>query len=408
MKILHTADWHLGKKLESFSRLEEQKAVLDEICGIANDHDVDVVVIAGDLFDTFNPPVEAVDLFYETLKRLSHDGGRAVVAIAGNHDSPERIEAPDPLARECGIIFSGFPNTQHRPFTLKTGLSLTQAEEGFVSLEVPGIQYPLRLLLTPYANEHRLKKFLGMGDSDAELRKVLQENWSNLAEKYCDDKGVNLLIAHLYLMHEGGKTLAEPEGEKPILYPGGAQAIYTTNIPEQIQYVALGHLHQQNLVYDQPCPVLYSGSPIAYSFSEAEQDKYVIITEIEPAKPAKWKTIKLTKGKKLLRKKFFSVKKAVEWMEQNPGCLLELTMTTNTYLTAQQRKALYATYDGIVTLIPDVWHTGSRQEEIQKSIDLEKNIEDLFIDYFNHKQNQPPSKELISLFREVLGVDEEE
>src|SRR5579872_1513255 len=108
MKILHTADWHLGKRLENFSRFEEQVEVLDEICQIADNESADVVIIAGDLFDTFNPTSEAVDLFYKTLKRLANDGKRAVVAIAGNHDSPERIEAPDPLARECGIVFAGF------------------------------------------------------------------------------------------------------------------------------------------------------------------------------------------------------------------------------------------------------------------------------------------------------------
>ncbi|NQX80640.1 MAG: exonuclease subunit SbcD, partial [Flavobacteriaceae bacterium] len=71
MKILHTADWHLGKKLENFSRLEEQHLVLDEICEKAENIEVDVVLIAGDIFDTFNPPTEAVKLFYRTVKRLT-------------------------------------------------------------------------------------------------------------------------------------------------------------------------------------------------------------------------------------------------------------------------------------------------------------------------------------------------
>ena len=72
---------------------------------LAEEHNVDAVLIAGDLFDTFNPSTEATELFYRTVHRLSKNGSRAVVAIAGNHDSPDRIEAPDPLARECGIIF---------------------------------------------------------------------------------------------------------------------------------------------------------------------------------------------------------------------------------------------------------------------------------------------------------------
>ena len=99
MKILHTADWHLGKKLETIPRIEEQKTVLEEICEIADREAVHAVLVAGDLFDTFNPSSEAEELLYKTLKRLSKNGRRAVIAIAGNHDSPKHIEAPDPLAR---------------------------------------------------------------------------------------------------------------------------------------------------------------------------------------------------------------------------------------------------------------------------------------------------------------------
>ena len=131
MKILHTSDWHLGKHLENFSRLEEQEAVLKEICDIATLEDVQVVMIAGDLFDTFNPSTEVVELFYRYLKKLTNNGKRAVIAIAGNHDSPERIEAPDPLARECGILFVGFPHAEVTPFELETGLKIQQSAPGF-------------------------------------------------------------------------------------------------------------------------------------------------------------------------------------------------------------------------------------------------------------------------------------
>ncbi len=131
MKILHTSDWHLGKRLENFSRLEEQQAVLNEICEIADNENVDAVLVAGDLFDTFNPPTEAVDLFYKTLKRLTNGGKRPVIAIAGNHDSPDRIEAPDPLARECGIIFTGYPNSVVPEFELETGLKILEIRRRF-------------------------------------------------------------------------------------------------------------------------------------------------------------------------------------------------------------------------------------------------------------------------------------
>ena len=133
MKILHTADWHLGKKLDNFSRLEEQIQVMEEIIEIADAQQVELVLIAGDLFDTFNPSVEAVELFYKTLKRLAKNGERAVVAIAGNHDSPDRIDAPDPLARECGIILIGHPNVEITPFELD-GFRVNRSDKGFIEL----------------------------------------------------------------------------------------------------------------------------------------------------------------------------------------------------------------------------------------------------------------------------------
>ena len=105
LKILHTADWHLGKRLQEYTRIAEQKLVLDEICQVADQEEVDLVLLAGDIFDAFNPSHESVELLYKTLRRLSKNGMRPVVAISGNHDSTQFVEAPDPLARELGILF---------------------------------------------------------------------------------------------------------------------------------------------------------------------------------------------------------------------------------------------------------------------------------------------------------------
>jgi DNA repair protein SbcD/Mre11 len=215
MKLLHTSDWHLGKRLDDFSRMEEQQAVLQEICEIAEREQVDAVLVAGDLFDTFNPPTEAVDLFYKTLKRLAADGKRPVIAIAGNHDSPDRIEAPDPLARECGIIFAGYPNSVVAPFELDSGLKVLQSDEGFLELQLPGTNIPLRILHTSYANEYRLKTFLGHENSEEELRTVLQEKWQKLAEQYCDETGVNILVSHLFMVKKGDELPEEPEEKSP-------------------------------------------------------------------------------------------------------------------------------------------------------------------------------------------------
>src|SRR5690606_13326483 len=140
---------------------------------------------------------------------------------------------------------------------------------------------------------------LGLENSEEELRQVLANRWKDLAETYCDDKGVNVLVAHLFVMKKGEETPEEPEDEKPILHVGGAQAIYSENIPPQIQYTALGHLHRFRVIDSSPCPVVYSSSPLSYSFAEAGQEKHVVIIDAEPAKKISYTAVALTKGKPL-------------------------------------------------------------------------------------------------------------
>jgi len=406
MKILHTSDWHLGKHLNNFYRHPEQQAVLQEICEIAEHEQVNVVIVAGDLFDTYNPPIESTELFYKTLKRLANNGKRAVIAIAGNHDSPDRIEAPDSLARECGILFAGYPNSVIAPLELESGLKVTESEEGFVCLKLPDIEESLRILLTPYANEFRLKTYLGEENAEEELRVVLQRKWTDLAVRYCDKNGVNILLSHLLVMKKGGDLPEEPEDEKPILHVGGAQVIYTENIPSQIQYTALGHLHRKQAVDPNSASIIYPGSPISYSFSEANQKKFVIIADINPGEIAKIQEIELSKGKRLLKKRSGNIEEAVDWLKENQNTLVELTMATETYLTSEERKRLYAAHDGIISLIPDVQNMGDLGENTKKVIDLNKSMEALFCDYFRHAKGQEPNESIMQLFKEVLSEED--
>lgn len=406
MKILHTADWHLGKRLEQFSRFREQEHVLAEICAIADVENVDAVLIAGDLFDTYNPASESVDLLYKTLKKLSNNGKRLVVAIAGNHDSPERIEAPDPLARECGIVFSGFPFTRVPEMCLETGLEILKSEPGFIEVKLPEIEYSLRLILTPYANEFRMKTYLGAGNADEEMRQLLQDHWSGLADAFCDAQGVNILLSHLYVMVKGGIPEEEPDDEKPILHLGGAQAIYTENIPPQVQYTALGHLHKNHYVDTSPCPVVYAGSPVSYSFSEADQDKFAVIIEARPGEPVKVRNVDLVSGKRLLRFRAEGMEEALEWLADHQDALVEITIVTNAFLTAADRKKLAQAHDGIVTILPEMQKVQS--ESSPKSvIDLGKDMETLFAQYFRSKNNIDPSEELLELFKEIKAEQTE-
>ncbi|GAB4403193.1 MAG: exonuclease SbcCD subunit D [Bacteroidia bacterium] len=408
MKILHTADWHLGKKLEQYPRMDEQRAVMDEICRIADREDPDVVLVAGDLYDQINPSVEATELLYLTLKRLADEGRRVVVGIAGNHDAPERIEAPDPLARACGIILTGYPDSEVRPFALAGGLEVLRSDKGFVELKLPRQAVPLRLILTPYANEVRLRKYLGADETL--LRETLAAYWQRLADTYCDPQGVNVLMTHLFMVapgQEAAMEAMEDEGEKPLRSVGGAQQVYTTDLPPGLDYVALGHLHSYIPLQLEPYPAIYSSSPLPYSIDDRQQDKYVVMVEIEPGSPATVRRVPLTSGRKVLRQYFDDVEAAVQWLHDHPGCLVECVVATDRHLTAQDRKRMLDAHDGVLRVVPQFNNPEMLRFTSGKQIDLSHNIEALFAQYFQHKQATPINEELLQLFREVLSEQPE-
>lgn len=405
IKILHTADWHLGKRLQEFSRLEEQKLVLEEIIQIADREEVDLVLLAGDIFDTFNPNHEAVELLYKTLKKLSKDGQRPVVAISGNHDSTQFVEAPDPLAREMGIFFYSRYDSVIPPGKLDNGIEVTISEPGFVEICLPKYNFPIRVILAPYANEVLLKTYLGEGDREAEFREVLANKWRKIADTYCDDKGVNLFMGHFFFMKEGGPVEPEPESERPILHVGGTQALFTHNIPNQIQYAALGHLHRYHAVGKNPFPVVYSSSPLAYSFSEADQQKQVIIIEAEPGTAVSYKAMGLEKGRPLYRKTFDDLPATLQWLEQNPYCFVEITFVTEHSIDAATRKAIMKAHDGIVSLIPQIKNPQGQDSLSLKVEDLGKDMVTLFNMYYKSEKGQEPNTELIGIFKEVISQE---
>jgi len=408
LKILHTADWHLGKRLQEYTRIEEQKLVLDEIIQIADQEKVDLVLLAGDIFDSFNPSHEAVELLYKSLRKLSNNGHRPIFAISGNHDSNQFIEAPDPLAREMGIFFYSRFDSVIPKGKIESGLEIIHSEPGFVEFSIPGHSIPIRLILAPYATELSLKTYLGEGDREKEFRAILSEKWSNLADRYCDENGINLFMGHFFFIQEGQPipTNAEPESERPILHVGGTQALFTQQIPPQMQYAALGHLHRYHAVSQKPCPVVYASSPLAYSFSEADQEKKVVIIEAEAGKPVSYTPIELKKGRPLYRVKFEQLQEALLWLEKHPNCFVELTYVTEQSIDASTRKALLKAHDGIVNLIPQIKNPRAQEDLSLKAEDLEKDMLALFQLYYQNSKGLEANEELMEIFKEIISTEE--
>lgn len=405
MRIIHTSDWHLGKWLNNVARIEEQKVVLDEICTLCDESHADAVIVSGDLYDTFNPPIEAQELLYKTLKRLTNNGTRPVIAIAGNHDSPERIESPDSLARECGILFVGYPNSKLTPFELESGLKITRTDPGFIELQTPSMATPLRIVTVPYANEYRMKSYMGCEDPEATMRETLQSQWAEIAHRYLDPKGVNILTAHLYVGKEGTPLPEEDLDEMKPINIGGAQVVYSHNFPNGLDYIALGHLHRKQTVDTHPCPIVYSGSPLAYSFSEANQKKTILCIDLEAGTPAIITPLKLKTPKMLVRKSFSNIAEAIDWLENNPEPLIELTIKTDVHLNTEDQKRLLQANPNIVNLILVLQKDHEPLNEAGSPIDL--NLKTMFEQYFK-AQNEgiAPDETLMNLFKEIIAEEE--
>jgi exonuclease SbcD len=406
LKILHTADWHLGKRLQEYSRLEEQKLVLDEICQIADQEAADLVLLAGDIFDSFNPAHEAVELLYKTLRKLSKNGTRPILAISGNHDSTQFVEAPDPLARELGIFFYSRYDSVIPVGKLDSGVEIIQSEPGFVEIRLPQFSFPIRVILAPYANEVSLRTYLGEENREEEFRSILSQRWTDLAGRYCDPEGVNLFLGHFFFMKEGEKPESEPESERPILHVGGTQALFTKNVPSQIQYAALGHLHRHHAVGDGPFPVVYASSPLAYSFSEADQEKKIVLVEALPNNSISYRAIGLKQGRPLYRKRFDALDKTLEWLEQNPYCFVEITYETEESIEAATRKAIFKAHDGVVSLIPSLKNPSGQEAFALHVDDLSKDMESLFRMYYQSEKGQEPNAEILALFKEITSQND--
>lgn len=398
LKILHTSDWHLGKTLGSFSRLSEQEEFLDEFYKIVQELSPHLILIAGDVFDNFNPPISALSLFYEYIKLFSGNGKRIVAVIAGNHDSPERLDAPYPLAKEDGIVFAGFPETELFSFQLSSKISADPLTPSILNLQYPDLDFAVNLVLTAYANETRLR--LVQPNETRSFSKLLEEYWQAKLQTLANNS-INILMTHAFVAQRGKELPEESEDEKSILSVGGAEILYTDQFPKNLHYIALGHLHGFQVLEES---IVYSGSPLAYSFREAEQKKYVVYAELFPNSKPKIEPILLSSGLPLVQETFQDVERAVEWLRQNQNVYAEIYLELNEFLRSEDHRRLREAHPRLVQIIPQI------KKELQKThwreaIDLRQSVEELFINYFKYSTNQEPNEEILNEFREIQNLE---
>jgi DNA repair protein SbcD/Mre11 len=280
MRILHTADWHVGKVLKGRSRVAEHTAVLGEIVDIARAEDVDVVIVAGDVFDAAAPAPAAQSLVMRTLLTLREDD-RQVIVLAGNHDNPHLLDVYRPVLGTVGIhvvgTFRGPGDGGVVSFTARSGEETRVAVLPFLSHRF-AVRAAEALRGTP--PQHSIAYAL---------------KWAELVAPLTAGFGadtVNLLAAHGTL--RGGRIGGgEREAQTVMSY-----YIEPGTFPASIQYAAFGHLHRRQHL-PGPCPLWYAGSPLAVDFGDETISPGVLIVTVAPGEEAQVRAAEITTARRL-------------------------------------------------------------------------------------------------------------
>ncbi|MCA0970413.1 exonuclease SbcCD subunit D [Halobacillus litoralis] len=253
MKILHTADWHLGKIVHNVHMTDDQREMLDDFVELVKQEEPDAVIIAGDLYDRSIPPKQAVELLNDTLTVLVNDLNVPVLAVSGNHDSPDRLQFGSEMFKRQGLFLDSKLKKEREPVTLHD-------DHG-----------PVHFHLIPYLEPAEVA-YVFEDPSIKTHQQAAERIVADIKERFSMDER-HVWIGHAFLA--GGM---ESESEERLSMIGGSPYV-EAGMYHDFTYVALGHLHQPQRVTKDT--IRYSGSLLKYSFSEANHRKSVTIIELD-------------------------------------------------------------------------------------------------------------------------------
>ena len=402
MRILHTGDWHLGKNLEGASRMDEQELFLNDFVDIVEKNKVDLVIIAGDVYDNSNPPARAEKMFYDTLKKLSKNGERLILVIAGNHDNPERLVAAGPLAMEHGIIMSGTPKTviqcgeygQHK---------VINSGEGFIEVEINNERAVI--LTVSYTSEKRLNEVLyGEMDSDEDRVKTYGERikslFDSLEKNYRSDT-INLVVSHLFAMG------SEEGGSERSIQLGGSYIVNGSCFPKEAQYIALGHVHKPQIVPGTNKKARYSGSPLHYNKKEINITKKCFIIDVKANEECVVNEIELKVYKPIEVWKCESISDAIDKCEENKdrNCWVYLEVKCDRYIREDEIKKMKGIKKDILEIIPKL----QSDEENESAVTIqEKSFEEIFREFYKKERNIEADDEVVNLLLKLVSEEGDE
>lgn len=275
MKLLHTSDWHLGRALYGRKRYEEYEAFLNWLAALIDSNDIDVLLVAGDVFDNNTPSNRAQELYYRFLCRVAAAPHRHVVITAGNHDSPSFLNAPRELLKFLNIHVVGFASD-------------SPAEE-VIAIAGPNNEARLIVCAIPYLRDRDIRTAEAGESIEDKERKIIEGIRLHYRMVYeaAEEKRAMLkksvpIVAMGHLFTAGGQTV-DGDGVRD-LYIGSLAQVGRDVFPEGIDYLALGHLHVPQKV-GRSDSIRYSGSPLPIGFGEAGQEKSVVLVEISGDAP---------------------------------------------------------------------------------------------------------------------------
>ncbi len=383
---MHTSDLHLGKKLSGkFTRYDEQKNMLAEIGEICQKEKVDVLLIAGDVFDAFIPSADAEEIFFEFMNEVSSPD-RAIIIISGNHDDWQRLAAPALLAGKFNAYIFGGDNVP----SLGTGnVYGVRAGKNFIEIQKGNEKVFIALL--PYPGEARL------GEKRSELS--FNERIGGFIEESLKNNLDNLpviLCSHLFML--GGKKC----GDERDVELGGARIVDHNVIPQKVVYTALGHLHKRQVISNER-NIIYSGSPLQYSFDEVGSEKSVTAFETSEGSVVNLTKIPLTSGKKLVKIVANNIQTAKDLLDKYPDCFVHLTLKISEVLSDTESKELLGGYPQLAEYL---LQTTSKYDSIEDEALKRLSDKDLFIEYYKSEYGADVPDEIMEIYLKAISEDD--
>ncbi|STY99332.1 Nuclease sbcCD subunit D [Moraxella lacunata] len=284
LRILHTSDWHIGKRLFNHTRYDEFEAFLDWLHTAISTHDVDALIVAGDIFDTATPSNKAQELYYEFLGKVAKSPCQHVIITAGNHDSPTFLDAPKAILKTLNVQVVGQATADiHDEIlllkdNLKDNLDIVRAI----------------VLAVPYLRDKDVRtggSFELTGQRDTETAQGIAKHYQSLADhaialrdeyQASPNQPPIPIIATGHLFSAGASVSSDDDGMRKETFVGTLGQLPASIFADDINYVALGHIHAPQTVAGQD-RIRYCGSPIAMGFGEIGKDKQVLIVDFDPA-----------------------------------------------------------------------------------------------------------------------------